>query len=50
MQRPEIVGPVSELSEWVNALVIVEKPNGKLWIGVTPKYSANGRRTFLQND
>ena len=38
MQRPEIVGPVSELKEWVNALVIAEKPNGKLRIGVTPKH------------
>ena len=38
MQRPETVGPVGELTEWVNALVIAEKSNGKLRIGVTPKH------------
>ena len=37
MQRPEIVGPVSELTKWVNALVMAEKPNGKIRMVVTPK-------------
>ena len=38
MQRPEIVGPISELTKWVNALVIAEEPNGKLWICINPKH------------
>ena len=38
VQRPEIVWPVSELTKWINPLVIVKKPNGKLGICVDPKH------------
>ena len=38
MQRLDILEPVSELTEWVNPLVIVEKPNGKFRICVDFKY------------
>ena len=38
VQRPEKVWPVSELTKWVNSLVIVKKPNGKRGICVDPKH------------
>ena len=38
MQRLDILEPISELMEGVNPLVIVEKPNGKLWICVDFKH------------
>ena len=37
VQRPEIVWSVSELTKWINPLVIVKKPNGKLGICGDPK-------------
>ena len=30
------IDPVDELTDWVNGLVIVEKPNGKLRICLDP--------------
>ena len=38
MQRLNIVEPVRELMEWVNPLIIVEKPNGKFRICLGPKH------------
>ena len=38
VQVPEIVWTVSELTKWVNPLVIVKKPNGKLGICIDPKH------------
>ena len=38
MRRHDIVEPISESTEWVNPLIIVEKPNGKLRICLNPKY------------
>ena len=38
MQRLDVLESVSELTEWVNLLVIVEKPNGKLRICVDFKH------------
>ena len=32
----DIIEPVDEQTEWVNGLVIVEKPNGKLRIYLDP--------------
>ena len=40
MQRVDIVEPVSERSDWVNPLITVKKPNGKLWICLDPEYSS----------
>ena len=31
--------PISESSEWVNSMVIVKKPNGKLRICLDPHWS-----------
>ena len=38
MQRLVIIEPISELTEWVNPFVIVEKPNGKLRICIDFKH------------
>ena len=38
MQRLDIIGPVNEPTEWVNPLIIVQKPNGKLRICLDPKH------------
>ena len=38
MRRPDIVEPVSGLAEWVNPLIIVEKPGGKHRICIDPKH------------
>ena len=38
MQRHDIVEPVREPMEWVNPLIIVEKPNGKSRICLGPKH------------
>ena len=38
MQRLDIIEPVNEPTEWVNPLIIVEKPNGKPQICLDPKH------------
>ena len=38
MQRLDIIEPINEPTEWVNPLIIVEKPNGKLRIFLDPKH------------
>ena len=40
-QRLDILEPVNEPTEWVNPLIIPEKPNGKLRICLDPKHGAN---------
>ena len=37
MVELEIIEPVEKPTDWVNALVIVEKPNGKLRICLDPR-------------
>ena len=38
MRRLDTIEPVNESIEWVNPLIIVEKPNGKLRICLNPKH------------
>ena len=38
MWKLDIVEPVSEPTQYVNPLIIVEKPNNKLRIWLDPKY------------
>ena len=38
MQRLDIIQPVNEPTEWVNLLIIVEKPNGKPRICLDPRH------------
>ena len=38
MRGPDIIEPVNEPTEWVNPLIIVEKPNSKLRICLDPKH------------
>ena len=38
MRRLDIIEPVNEPTEWVNPLIIVEKPNGKLRICLDSKH------------
>jgi hypothetical protein len=37
MVREEIITPVREPTDWVNLIVVVEKPNGKSRICLNPK-------------
>ena len=36
MLKLEIIVPVNEPTEWVNQLVVTEKPNGKIRISLDP--------------
>ena len=38
MKKLDIIEPVSEPIEWVNPLIMVEKPNGKLYICLDPNH------------
>ena len=38
MRRLDVIEPVNEPTEWVNTLITVEKPNGKLRICLDPKH------------
>ena len=38
MRKLDIIEPVNEPTEWVNTLIIIEKPNGKLRICQDPKH------------
>ena len=33
----DIIEPVQKPTDWVNGLVVVEKPNGKLWVCLDPR-------------
>ena len=37
MRSQEIICKITEQTEWVSSLVVVEKPNGKLWVCIDPK-------------
>ena len=37
MVKDQIRSPVTEPTDWVQPIVVVEKPNGKLWICLDPK-------------
>ena len=55
----DIIKPVRKLTDWVNGLVVVEKPNGKLRICLDPRtlnktikhghLHSQCRRNFLPN-
>ena len=38
MERKNVIRKVEEPTDWVNSLVVVEKPNGKLRICLDPKH------------
>ena len=43
MLKMNIVAPIEEPTDWVDSMVVVEKPNGKLRICIDP------RRSFMKN-
>ena len=47
MQRLDIIESVNEPTEWVNPLIIVEKPNGKLRICLDSKHLNQERQNYI---
>ena len=38
MEKMEIIERINEPTDWVNSMVVVEKPNGNLHICLDPKH------------